>query len=234
MATKNCLKCLNSFILKYSKNKKFCSRICSGKNNQKISHICYRCNVEFFRKPSDREAKYCSKKCQMLNNPKVKLFEIGNTINRKEKYEFLCKLCNSKFYVLPHLINQRYCSRKCQASSIAKNHSRNIQENKIKFLARNYEKFVIRNENGCWGWEGSKNKKGYGNSSGTRAHRVSYMIHIGDIPKGMFVLHKCDNPQCTRPSCLFLGDNKANMQDMIKKGRAAWQKNKPITFEELK
>ncbi|MHB0992643.1 MAG: HNH endonuclease signature motif containing protein [Burkholderiales bacterium] len=97
-------------------------------------------------------------------------------------------------------------------------------------------KKVIKSEN-CWEWVGNKNNKGYGQlSKGGRlgnalAHRVSYEIHNGKIPGGLFVLHKCDNPGCVRPDHLFLGTNSDNMQDMLKKGRF---KSKSLKGEKCK
>jgi len=77
----------------------------------------------------------------------------------------------------------------------------------------------------CWNWTAFKDKNGYGQiGSGDRSkheysHRVSYVLAYGEIPKGMHVLHKCDNPSCVRPDHLFLGTHVDNMQDMTKKGR---------------
>lgn len=51
------------------------------------------------------------------------------------------------------------------------------------------------------------------------AHRISYTIHFNPPPDGLNVLHKCDNPSCVRPSHLFLGTMKNNVDDMDRKGR---------------
>jgi len=80
---------------------------------------------------------------------------------------------------------------------------------------------VIRKD-GCWDWEGSL-RRGYGrikvNGKAMGAHRISWIIHNGDIPEGMFVCHKCDNKLCTNPKHLFLGSAKDNTRDMVKKER---------------
>lgn len=79
------------------------------------------------------------------------------------------------------------------------------------------------NDRGCFGWGGRKSVKGYGkllvDGREWRAHRLAYHVYVGDIPEGMMVLHRCDNPPCTNPDHLFLGDAKTNMDDCITKGR---------------
>lgn len=86
-----------------------------------------------------------------------------------------------------------------------------------------FEKHVVKNAEGCWGWNGAKHGFGYGlvryRRKTIRAHRISWEIANGPIPKGIHVLHHCDNPPCSNPSHLFLGTNRDNMLDKVRKGR---------------
>jgi hypothetical protein len=74
----------------------------------------------------------------------------------------------------------------------------------------------------CWLWSGGKNGDGYGSfhaNGNKKAHQVAYELYVGEIPKGMLVLHKCDNPACVNPDHLSLGTHQQNMADMKAKGR---------------
>ncbi|MCX6644531.1 MAG: HNH endonuclease signature motif containing protein, partial [Candidatus Bathyarchaeota archaeon] len=51
--------------------------------------------------------------------------------------------------------------------------------------------------------------------------RFAYKSFIGEIPNGLFILHKCDNPKCVNPEHLYAGTQKDNMQDRLKSGNYA-------------
>lgn len=88
-------------------------------------------------------------------------------------------------------------------------------------------KFMPEPNSGCWLWTASITPNGYGKigiwAGGKKtfiAHRVSWTLYKGHIPKNICVLHKCDNRLCVNPNHLFLGNKKDNTRDMIKKGRS--------------
>lgn len=83
-----------------------------------------------------------------------------------------------------------------------------------------FKKFVSEpDKNGCTIWLGKRSAGGYGLFKSHGAHRVSWMLNKGEIPKGLFVCHKCDIRECVNIDHLFLGTNKDNMNDMRSKGR---------------
>lgn len=132
-----------------------------------------------------------------------------------------CITCNKLFFENKSDSNiqwskREYCSRKCNSKS----------PKRVTDIFKRLEKFQVIKD-GCWGWTGNTDGKGYGtlshrNGSGfspEKAHRLSYEKHYGKIPKGLNICHKCDNPECTNPLHLFAGTQKENMQDCSRKNR---------------
>jgi len=100
----------------------------------------------------------------------------------------------------------------------------------LTYAERFWLKVDISSENECWNWIASKYRNGYGQVSIRRAdgsktmglsHRVAYQLTFGEIPEGMVVCHRCDNPACCNPTHLFLGTTRDNINDKMSKGRAS-------------
>jgi len=92
----------------------------------------------------------------------------------------------------------------------------------------------------CWNWIGRKRDTSkyprllaYGvfrvKFKTYSAHRYSWQMHNGPVPKGVCVLHKCDNPGCVRPDHLFLGTQKQNVADMVAKDRTSRGERHPMS-----
>jgi hypothetical protein len=94
----------------------------------------------------------------------------------------------------------------------------------MKTLMQRFEaKCTPEPNSGCWLWTGGYDGEGYGLfwviEKMIKAHRVSWRLHNGGIPDDLFVLHKCDVKCCVNPAHLFLGTQKDNIEDSIRKGR---------------
>lgn len=87
----------------------------------------------------------------------------------------------------------------------------------IRFMSK------VEKTESCWNWKASKHLFGYGwfrfEGKTTTAHRVSYILHKGTIPKGAHILHSCDNPRCVNPKHLRIGTNSDNREDCVRKNR---------------
>lgn len=109
--------------------------------------------------------------------------------------------------------SKRFCSQRCNVRS------RSYRPEHIRFWDR------VKKSDGCWEWSGSKDNKGYGilssykGGASIKAHRLSYEMANGEIPSGMVIRHKCDNPTCVNPSHLEIGTQKDNVRDMVARGR---------------
>lgn len=88
-----------------------------------------------------------------------------------------------------------------------------------------WKRVDIRGSKECWEWKGIRSIKRYGfmlvNCRRIRTHRFSALLHLGDVPEGMVVCHRCDNPPCCNPDHLFLGTVIDNISDRVRKGRGA-------------
>lgn len=95
--------------------------------------------------------------------------------------------------------------------------SRSLQE---RFDA----KYIPEPNSGCWLWTGAlTGQRGYGSmyadGKHVTAHRISYLLHKGNIEDGLDICHTCDVCPCVNPDHLFKGTRAENMQDCVAKGR---------------
>src|SRR5438132_356940 len=97
-------------------------------------------------------------------------------------------------------------------------------------INRFLEKTNERTAEGCLPWIGQasgRERRAYLYFQGRvqPAARVIWILTNGEPPNGLHVLHACDNPMCVEISHLWLGTQADNNADMVRKGRAWWQRS---------
>jgi hypothetical protein len=170
------------------------------------------------------------RECEQCKNPFVPMKgSAGRFCSRKcsgayrtaHLERFLCDQCGK---VIEHRIfqNQGYKNYFCGQPCLQLFRSQNRMT-----LEERYWKYAVKTD-GCWEWSGFTDEMGYGRVSAFTsddrwvphlAHRISWELHFGPIPDELLVLHRCDNPPCSRPDHLFLGTQLDNVRDCIAKGR---------------
>lgn len=93
-------------------------------------------------------------------------------------------------------------------------------------VERFWSRVDIGDPEDCWEWTWGRANAGYGCMcfKGGRilyTHRIAYALTYGEIPRGLLVIHTCDNPPCVNPAHLEIATNRENILDAKEKGRLA-------------
>jgi hypothetical protein len=79
-------------------------------------------------------------------------------------------------------------------------------QSKKGISGRFWERVSPEPNSGCWIWTGAATAAGYGQMVANRkhryAHRISYEMHVGAIPNGLELDHRCRNTFCVNPDHL--------------------------------
>jgi len=225
---KNCNKDYERTLLK-SKKSKFCSNQCNA-NSRKVPHKkynCKMCNKEYEEQVAKSgKTSFCSYEC-LYNH------------NRSGLIHLECHHCKKK-YTRSKCVseNSRFCSIKCLhancSSWIPFKIDDATEKTKFERMNNNFERYVVRKK-GCWEWTGPKDSSGYALLStskrlGTnKAHRYSWSVANGKIPKKLLVRHLCNNPTCTNPNHLSIGTHQDNMNDCMLANRQSKGSSHPTS-----
>ena len=149
--------------------------------------------------------------------------------NRQKECEVCGKLFSRPSYSKSVWDRVRCCSREC-GSKIQERWNQNPDRREDTYkrlygtLEERFDELYVPEPNcGCWLWVGRDDNRGYGTlpylGKRLRAHRISYERFVGEIPTGLFVMHKCDVRCCVNPHHLTVGTNRDNIMDAVEKGR---------------
>lgn len=134
--------------------------------------------------------------------------QVSPHLTQKERQ---CETCGALFK--PERKSRgRFCSLLCASK-------RNILD-----IGDTLARCSIQRENGCLEWTGHTDRAEYGRIASVLTqevlvHRIAHEHRHGKIPRGLHVLHKCDNRKCFSDDHLYLGTNEDNVRDRMNRGR---------------
>ena len=137
--------------------------------------------------------------------------------------ECVCEECGKDF-VKPYRMSDKRKRKGQYCSAVCLERRRDNKRNTV-LETRFWSKVRVAGPDECWEWQAQLSKAGYGCFNYKRgktplAHRISFMLKNGYLPDPeVLVCHSCDNPKCVNPRHLWLGDNRANHEDCVAKGR---------------
>lgn len=159
---------------------------------------CVQCGREFQTKYVAQ--RFCGKPCAM---------SARHAATPSKWIEMTCPTCGKKHMALPSQ-SKGYCSAQCVTAA---------QCNKRRPDKMGEPLWEIA-EDGCWNWRGGITKRyPMHRQAGVTigAHRWSYQEHIGAIPAGWHVHHKCENTRCVNPDHLEARPPKKHIREHSRK-----------------
>ncbi len=129
----------------------------------------------------------------------------------------ICETCGASFGAWPFRIREgmaRFCSITCRTVYRRRTDRQAAVEH---FWSR-----IVKTDD-CWLWSGPCNRNGYGVvTRRNTAHRFSLELTLGrELNSTEWVLHRCDIPNCVRPSHLYVGTGLDNVRDRVVRNRSA-------------
>lgn len=143
-----------------------------------------------------------------------------NQVPGTGKITVICSFCGAQF--------QRYASQQINPSTGEPRKIVKCKDCRRVPWQKRFEAMVDKSggEDACWPFTGGPNRDGYGHFPVTidgkfeqRSNRIAYILWVGPIPPGLFILHRCKQRRdCCNPKHLYADSQSQNLKDSVNDG----------------